>query len=248
VARSSLILVLLAGCDSVFGLVDDPKPCQPASFDGMTPTTLAVADEFSVDWDQRFAVISMDGLMYEMELPAGELVAIDLGVYMDLGLSLSPEGDALFYTAQIEPVLLRGALRTAAARWTLDATVPRGSYAGTPSGDAFGPRHVLVRLRTNDADVIEYEDRDGVWMPVGDLHPVPGQRAPNLSPNGLVMVYAAQDALGEHAIYAATRASRDEWFGNPQKILTGEYSQPQLLGKCHNLYVDDGALLQRFDR
>lgn len=240
-ARFSLLLLVCGGCDLVLGLDEDPTPCTPESFAAAPSVAITEADHFTVDWDQTFAVVSAAGLMWEVALPDGAPVAIDLGVYVDFGLALSPEGKALFYTAAIEPPLLRGALRTGDATWTLDATAPRGTFAGTPSADAFGPRHVLVRMRQTDTEVTEYEDVDGVWMPRG-AHEVPGMLAPNLSPNGLVMVYAAD------GIYAATRASRDEWFGEPALILPGAYAQPHLLGKCHNLYVTDGTTLQRFDR
>ena len=240
-ARFSLLLLLCGGCDLVLGLDKDPTPCTPESFADATPVAITEADQFTVDWDQTFAVVSAAGLMWEVALPDGAPVAIDLGVYVDFGLSLSPEGTALFYTAAIEPPLLRGALRTGEATWSLDATAPRGTFAGTPSADAFGPRHVLVRMRPTDIEVTEYENVDGVWTPLG-AHEVPGMLAPNLSPNGLVMVYAAD------GIYAATRASRDEWFGEPMLILEGTYMQPQLLGKCKNLYVTDGTTLHRFDR
>jgi len=239
---SLLLLLLCGGCDLVFGLDEDPTPCTPASFEGATAVAITEADYFTVDWDQTFAVVSAGGLMWEVPLPQGTPVAIDLGVYVDMSLSLAPEGTALFYTAAIEPPLLRGALRTGDATWTLDANAPRGTFAGTPSADSFGPQHVLVRLRPNDVDIVEYEDVDGVWTERG-THPMPGALAPNLTPNGLVMVYA--DGAG---VFAATRASRDEWFGEPTLILPGPYVQPQLLGKCQNLFVTDNTTLQRFDR
>jgi hypothetical protein len=231
----------------VFGLTEDPPPCQPASFEGKTATPITAAEQFTVDWDQTFAVVSKDGAMFEVELPSGTPTPIDLGVYVDFGLALAPEGSSLFYTAAIEPELLRGALRTGTATWTLDARVPRGTFAGTPSADSYGPRHVLVRLRATDTDVTEYEDVDGVWTPLG-VHPVAGIIAPNLTPNGLVMVYSGFDEVGAPAIFVATRASRDEWFGEPSMLLPGPYIQPQLLGQCKQLYVTDGTTLQRFDQ
>ena len=242
-ARFSSLLLLCAGCDLLVGLDEDPTPCAPASFEGAAAVTITEADHFTVDWDQTFAVVSARGLMWEVALPGGAPVAIDLGVYVDFALALAPEGTALFYTAAIEPPQLRGALRTGDATWSLDATTPRGTFAGTPSADAFGPRHVLVRLRPTDGDVVEYEDVDGVWTARG-THPVPGMLAPNLTPNGLVMVYA------DGGVYAASRASRDEWFGEPTLILANAnvVGQPQLLGKCKNLYISDGTMLQRYDR
>ena len=123
--------------------------------------------------------------------------------------------------------------------------------AGTPSADAFGPRHALVRIYPIDMAIQEFVDDSGVWTPVGDPHDLPGIGAPNLTPSGLDMVY--DDAFGlEPGVYIAHRSSIDEWFGPPAVILPGKRVLPQLLGGCRTLYATDisGEIptLRRYDR
>src|SRR5690349_6620143 len=139
-----LLVVGLCGCDAVFGLSGDPRPCDTSSFDQVTPSDIAPAEQFSISWDRSLAVVQSGGLMFEMNLPSTDMKPIDLGIYVDVQLSLNPEGDALLYTAEIEPPVLQGALRIGDAQWSTGAQVPLGTFAGTPSADAFGPRHVLV--------------------------------------------------------------------------------------------------------
>jgi hypothetical protein len=247
-ARSSVVaLVALAGCDLVFGLDDKPEPCPLASFDGAAPTTITAAQHYSIDWDQTFAVISQEGASFEMALPDGAPTPTDLGLYMTLGLSLNPEANALFYTIMVEPMELKGALRGDEG-WRLDAVVPRGTFAGTPSADVFGPRRVMIRERELSADVQEFEDTNGVWKPIGAPLPIPGMLPPSLTPNGLTMVYAATDAEGAPMILAAQRSSVDAEFSAPTILLRGDYRAPQLCGMCQQLYVISGPDLVRFDR
>ena len=249
-ARSSL-LVLLAGCDLVFGVNGQPAPCELGSFDEAARTEIVEADEFSVDWDQTFAVISQVGLSWEVSLSDRIQKPIDLGVYMNLALALAPEGHAVFYTTSVEPPTLAGALRGDNA-WQLDARVPIGTYAGTPSADVFGPRRVLVRMRPNDTDVQEYEDQDGRWVTVGAPFELASEFPPNLTPNGLTMVYAGFNAAGEAGVFAHSRNSVDEPFGDAVVLSMQPLHRPQLCGQCQQLYVIDGSgeynMLVRLDR
>ena len=249
-ARSSLF-VLLAGCDFVFGVNGQPEPCDLASFDTASATPIASADEFSVDWDQTFAVFFADGFNWQMDLPDGEPRQIDLGLYNSNNMSLTPEGDALFYTATIEPLLLQGALRGDDV-WKLGAAVPRGTFAGTPSADVFGPRRVLVKMLPLDETIQEYENVDGVWVPIGEPLGVSCLAAPNLTPNGLTMVYAGVDVEGHSGVFARQRDSVDDAFGLPTTLRTGNARAPQLCGKCRQLYAIDSAGdttgIVRFDR
>ncbi|HEY5921316.1 MAG TPA: hypothetical protein VIV11_06580, partial [Kofleriaceae bacterium] len=90
-ARSSL-LVLLAGCDLVFGVSGQPEPCELGSFEQAQVTAIAEADDFSVDWDQTFAVINHAGLAWELSLRDRMKTPIDLGVHLPYAIALAPEG------------------------------------------------------------------------------------------------------------------------------------------------------------
>jgi hypothetical protein len=229
------------GCDAVFGVAVDSKPCDDGSFAHAKPAELVAADSFSVSWDEDQIVYSVDGLVYQRALPDGTPVKIDVSIYPPAALALAPEGDALFLTAEEEPPLLQAA--THDATWTVDPIVPAGTTAGTPSAAEFGPRRVLVRQHAMDPDVQEYEADGAAWHPVGDPHPVAGERAPNLTPSGLDMVYA--DDTG---VFVAHRATTDAWFGAAVQILPGRHAFPQLLGHCRALYAADAGMVRRYDR
>jgi hypothetical protein len=252
-ARSSALLLLLGGCDLAFGVGGEPDPCELASFDGARTTDIIPAYSFSVDWDQRFAVVRLDNEMsVEVDLPNGTPRPIDLGPYNNLSFSLAPEGTSLLYTSATEPPMLEGALRASPGSWKLDARVPIATYVGTPSADVFGPRRVLAKMRPLDETVQELEDENGTWVPVGDAHPLASDLAPNLTPNGLTAVFS-RPTLTEtgvvHEIFGMTRASTDEWFGEPVKILAnGEDAHPQLLGQCQRLYTVHVGTMRRYDR
>lgn len=241
-ARSSL-LVLLAGCDLVFGVSGQPDPCELASFERAQESVITTAHAFSVDWDQTLAVIYRDTSTFELTLPAGEMTPIDIGAYDPVSMALAPEGDRLFYTVAVEPMELHGALRGDNGPWQLGAVVPRGTFAGTPSADAFGPRRVLVRMTALADAVQEYVVDDARWVTSGEPFSVPSDFAPNLTPNGLTMVYAAGDG-----IYAASREDVDAAWAEPVLVRAGAYRSPQLCGKCQQLYAISDGSLRRYDR
>jgi hypothetical protein len=229
---------LLAGCDLAFGVGGDPDPCTLSAFDDAPVEELVAANDFSVDWDQTFAIVARETGAFEVSFAGGEK-PIDLGVYVNAGFSLAPEGNALFFTAMIEPPLLQGAVRLGEV-WTTAPALPPGRFAGTPSADVFGPRRVLV---TVDGNVLEFEDDAGRWVGVGTAHPLDIARAPNLAPNGLTAVYEGADG-----IYAMTRPTTNDWFGEPVKILAGADRSPQLLGQCKRLYTTHDNMLRRYQR
>lgn len=239
---------LLGGCDLVLGVEGKAEPCELGSFAAATPLDLAPAEDFSADWDMTFAVVMSGGIANEIDLVTLTMTPIELGPYTNIGLSLAPEGNALFYTASSEPDLLKGALRGSATQWVLGATTPRGVFAGTPSADVFGPRRLLVKERELGDEIQEYEDIAGRWTPVGMPHAVPSFHAPNLTPNGLTMVFAGTDEAGVPGIRAAQRASITEWFGPPTTLREGAFYAAQLLGECKRLYTSDGTTLRQYDR
>jgi hypothetical protein len=256
-ARSSLALLLVAGCDVVIGLESKIEPCRPVLVDPETGTDIVDATSSSIDWDEQFAILRTPGAeVKQYTLPDGPLTesAIDLGIYDRQALALVPEGDALFFTAAIEPPILQGAVRVGQT-WRLVDELPVGTMAGTPSAREFGPRRVLVRLRMSKPEVQEFEEVAGRWEPIGSPLLLPGDEGPNLTPNGLTLVFQGTIALTDEGgasllegIFVAGRATVDEPFDEPELILDGNYNSPQLLGRCSRLYVVDQptARLRRF--
>jgi hypothetical protein len=250
-ARSSWIALGVAvwcgGCDLAFGVDPEEQPCDVSSFDDARYTEITHAFDFSINWDQTRGVV-VDTFNYDLALPGGDRTPIDLGLYSPVSVALVPEGNALFYTISVEPEELHGALRNTNGTWLLGATVPRGTVAGTPSADVFGPRRVVVQMRAGDAAVQEYEDAGGRWVTVGDPHPLVAETPPNLTPNGLTAVFSRSNDDGSADIFMMTRASTADWFGEPTKILGAADHHPQLLGNCKRLYTAHEGMLRRYDR
>lgn len=251
--RVALVIALggAGGCDLVFGVDADTAPCSDASFADATPSKVVDADTFSLSWARDRIVYGSAGSVFEMALPGGDPLPVETMPYTPNALALAPEGDAMFLTAEIEPPLLQAAVRTGGASWLLDAVVPPGAIAGTPSAAEFGPRRVVVRLHLNSPKVQEYEADGNRWRPVGDVHAIAGLHVPNLTPSGLDLVY--DDAYGDApGVFLAHRASTDAWFGAPVAILPGLHLHPQLLGRCHTLYTADvmpgtNPVVERYD-
>jgi hypothetical protein len=240
--RSSLVLLALAGCDVVAGVDTEVRPCGDDMFDG-DPVTITAADAFSLSWDRDVLVYVFQAFVYEQRLPDGEPQMIDLGIYPIDQVALAPEADALFYSPALEPPELVAALRIAPTQWTFDGAAPAGAYAGTPTSPEFGPRRVLVRP-VLAGPIQEYVQEGNAWVAVGSALAIGGDHAPNLTASGLDMVFA--DPVGVHI---AHRRSVDVAFGEPQLILGGEHARPQLLDRCHELYViDPGEVINRYDR
>ena len=250
----ALLLSASTGCDVVFGLDESPAPCGTASFAQAKPVDVMAAEAASVSWQRDRAVITRNEMPFVVDLPSGEPVLIDIGPYATYSLSLAPEGTSLLFSAELEPPQLFAAVRGESnTAWRIDPNVPIGTFAGVPSADAFGPRRVVARMGPN-GPLQEYEDDSGTWKPIGDRHDYDGQFAPNLTPNGLSMVYRGMQADMTPAIFVANRANTNAWFGMPTVILAGEHSDPQLLDQCHALYVVDATddvnspMLRHYDR
>jgi hypothetical protein len=245
------LLLGVCGCDVVFGLDEDPASCSQASFAQAKTTDIVAAEEVSVSWDMSRAVITSLGIPFEIALPGGQPVVMAIGPYVPVSLGLSPEGDSLLFTGAQETPTLYAAVRASSGTWRIDPNVPTGTYAGTPSADAFGPRRVLVRVHPI-GPIQEYEDDNGLWKPVGDPHDLEGVFSANLTPNGLTMVYAGTQIDTTPAVFAATRKTTAEWFGPPAVILPGAHTSPQLLDRCQRLYVIDSldqenSVLREYD-
>jgi hypothetical protein len=240
------------GCDVAFGLTGEAEPCTfDAPFDPTRFTKLADANNFSIAADRARVVLETPPLVVEQALPDGMPTTVfelaNLATF-----ALSPEGDALMYSTATEPPVLLGAIRKDGG-WEDGKPVPLGTFAGTPSADAFGPRRVLVKLRDSQLPVQEYEDVGGTWTPVGEPFDVDAARAPSLTPSGLTMVFVGNDFLGESpeipAVYAASRASTSEPFGEPRMLLKDFARSPQLLGnRCEELYISIDGAVRRYDR
>jgi hypothetical protein len=150
----------------------------------------------------------------------------------------------VFYTIAVEPFELRAATREGARRYTKLSTLPKGTWAGTPSSRLYGPQRMIVRLRDLRDEVQEYEEREGAWVPVGDLHMLRGDQAANLSLDGLTMVYAGYGPDGAPGVFAAQRRDTSEWFREPHvQLLAGRHRGPQLSPACTTLEtITDGQV------
>lgn len=243
----------LAACDVVWGLSGEPSACELRSFDGIDDREMITdGDQFTVSSSGKRAIVDATGKQFERELDVEVTVEITVGLPTTKFISLGPEGDLLFHSQPAEPMHIEQATRTSDGIWIEAArNPPKGAIAGVPSASEFGPRHVIVRTRGVGSGILEYEEDGDAWLPVGDEQPFPGALPPNLTPNGLTMVFVDADpATGEPAVFAANRASVSESFGEPRLLrVTAGGKSGQLLGNsCDTLFVSESGALRRYDQ
>ena len=254
---SLLVVLNLAACDVVWGLSGEPSACELRSFDGIAEREMITDGErFTVDAAGKRSILDFSGTQFERTLD----VEIDDRVQIQIGdliatrfLSLAPEGDVLFHSRSAEPMHVEIATRTAEGSWVaVDRTPPKGAIAGVPSALEFGPRRVIVRTRQVGSGILEYEDDGSSWVPIGEETPFPGGLPPNLTPNGLTMVYVDTDPQsGQPAVFAASRDSLSDAFGEAKLLrVTAGAATAQLVGNksCDTLYVSETGALRRYDQ
>ena len=240
---SLLVFVFaLPACDQVFGLTGYERACDLRTFTG-EPAALMAGEDASRD-DAGLVVGVAGGLPFELA-PGGTAQPIDLGLYVPAGVSLSPEGDVLFYSGELEPPLLQVAHRSGDGPWSLGGAVPAGVFAGAPTASDLGPRHVLVRLHDATPDVQEYvETAQQTWVAIGAPFAVPSVFAPSLLPNGLTLVYASGGTTGSGdapGVYAAQRDDLGGAFGAPRLVRAGSFTGAQMSPQCDQLVAADGS-------
>lgn len=249
----ALSLLALTGCDVVWGLSGEPAACELRSFEAAEELDMVTSgDQFTVDGSGDRAVVTLGGELYEQSLANGELTKLNVTLYSPLAIAVAPEGNLLFHSGALEPPLLQVATRGDDGVWVAaDRAGPKGVIAGVPSAEDFGPRRVLVRTKIN-ADLQEYEDDGVTWQPVGPRLPGFGSTAPNLTENGLTMVFVdVETASGGYAVFAASRASLSDQFGDPRLLrIVGQNASAQLSGKktCDTLFTSEPDALRRYEQ
>jgi len=254
---SLLVVANLAACDVVWGVSGEPTACELRSFADRDETDMTTGgDQFTVAADKSLAVFEDKSVLFERSLVDNNPVKLDLGIYPALAVAIAPEGDLLFHSAAIEPPLLQVATRVDGVWTPSDLKAPKGVIAGVPSALVYGPRRVLVRTRYSGPEIQEYEDDGETWQPIGPPQLAPNGDAPNLTENALTMVFADVDpASGATVMFAASRSSRDEWFGTPFPLRTLEVPintriSGQLIGNktCDTLFVSQPNAFARYDQ
>jgi len=265
-----LWLLALVGCNQVYDLEstrlhdaqapDAPYRCTDEAPDLRGKPVLIVDGRnaprsYSISIDRRIAVGISAGTYYEGEA--------DMPLTMGATLSppptptqgsprLAPEGDELF-VRDYNPI-------SPTAPATVDRYVPQGDIwvrqaniisfvaaspveISAPTRRSAGPRRMLVLSSTTDLREFE-EAPAGLWTQVamythtelgtGEIH------FPNLTPDGLHLIFEGRDSLGGPTLVYASRPSMaarfanavdaNPFFGSPQ------ISDPFLVEDCARMY------------
>jgi hypothetical protein len=263
--RAVVVLVVCAACEGVFdvhplrfpgdgGLL----PCTPASFDAMPQMKYAFAyREFVVPESGSFGVgIDPTGTVFAQQLDGSSrsMVFPSMKGYSYPGLS--PDGSELFVAAQ-GPLVVESKLE--GGTWSMQTTVAIDTKLepGTPASGAH-PGELRMVLNDPVAGMFVEWARaaDGTWAAIANRTygltqlsdaPLATVTTPALTPNGLTLVFAAQDATGNtQDIYFIARSSLDVAFDagvDPRhgKLATAVgvngLSSPQLSADCTHLTV-----------
>ncbi len=244
----------LGGCDVVWGLSGEPSACELRSFEETEELDMITgADSFTISGDSDRVVVEIAGELYERRLSGGDLVMLPIGQQQSFSFAIAPEGRLLFYALPGEPPKLLAAVRGDDGVWSrADRAAPKGVAAGVPSAEAFGPRRVLVRTRYGGSEIQEYEDDGETWQPIGPPRSGFGVRAPNLTENGLTMVFVDKELTSnQDAVFAASRNSTSDWFGEPRLLrMSPGATSAQLIGKktCDTLFTSEQDALRRYEQ
>lgn len=251
--RWLLLLLGASGCDAVFGL-DEPGLPRCAVGDGFDTARIDAVrtevDAFSFDKKRQHSVISIRGITVEADGEKGAPQELDLlPSYVMISFALEPNGTYFFVTPATEPLVVR-AISKQDGQWRFDPRVPKGAFVGTPTDSMSDqPVRAVARLFENTPEYLEYErDAGGNWIPVGTRFALNAIEAANLTPDGLALVYEGVEQE-EHGVYVAQRASIDEGFREPIRVLAGVHRHPQLFDGCSVLLsVEDGEVLTKLTR
>ncbi|MBV8762574.1 MAG: hypothetical protein JO257_35140 [Deltaproteobacteria bacterium] len=219
--------------------------CRPAPFTGITPTVvLTPAEEVALPTRASFTITGMSGWLFERDASFANPQMIDLGPYLIATPSVTPEGDELFYTPSIEPMMLHTAHRIAPDQWIDMHDAPPGAMAGRPSA---GPmRRVFVDANGVGLGWQEYKQTASGWTAVGA--PVDatalfgadhGGSQLGLSDDGLLLLFTAS-APGDFTLRYAVRTSLDEPFQTSTLLLDGVHRDASLSEDCTTLTTIEG--------
>lgn len=265
----SLTLAALAGCNQVYGLdstqlrdgapPDAPYACtdQPPDLRGKPIEIVGGRDaarSYSISIDRRIAVAERTGTLVEgpgdgpLSMPALLMPAPSLPPGSP---RLAPEGDELFvrYYSAISPSSPATVERYQREGnvWARRATILMINGAipdiSAPTRRDAGPRRMLVLHSTIDLREM-IETAPDVWMQVGAYTAAElgatAIQAPNLTPDGLHLVYSGQTASGPvlgytsrpeiGARFSVPAVDANPFFGSPA------ISDPFLTEDCARLY------------
>lgn len=234
------MLLVLAGCDRLFGLGDLPPlpadaavtgdaradaaatgdafvgPCTPASFQAATPTAFVYAvDHAAVATDESFAVFTKAGTVYYVAPLEGAPQAASISGANWAFPALTSD-DVDLFLSHTGPVT-EEAVHETAAMFATPGTVsglPADSVPGRPAGHD-GSLDMVVGL---NGGFEELGQTAGTWLEHGVydatmLAGIPGTlQFGNLSSDGLTLVFA---------VYASTGSGVYFWHRNDPAVLFG---------------------------
>lgn len=260
------LLCAAAGCDTVFGLELRPAPevdaqvrnCptddEPPQFTKLpiSITTGAFPNYYSFDEARTFAVADRTNLgmvegPVDTDLFDTFVLAKDSGDYV-FSPRVAPEGDELLVVVRsaTDQYSVRIHARTGPRVWPRGPTpalmISAAEQLSTPSRRV-PERRIIIRNGTG-TEFREHAERAGMWPIVGtysmsELGVGSLLQDPQLSPDGLRLVFTIQATVG-HPIYYASRHAITDRFGAAKLMLTLSGSAkpkfPTLTQDCARLY------------
>ncbi|MFN0251049.1 MAG: hypothetical protein ACKV2T_29510 [Kofleriaceae bacterium] len=288
---STLLLLGLFGCDTVFGLGDRPQdagfdmtldmpdgaidasddaPLQvfecpiggPLQFDRDPIAVIGGCTNYTTSSTTNTALMTCGGVVSEGPIGAGTsnavLITLPAGETA-LDPRLAPSGDLLFARSVAIVSRIR-AFRRGGNSWAIEPASTAGlpmelatnvNFASPPS--ASPDRRLMLHRGADGATVFtEYRDNAGTWTMVRDYQPndlgVGTFEHPNMTPDGLHLVYIGATAVGgANKIWHATRASTATPFDAPViiDVDSADLSYPHLAADCSRLYFNSfGTVVQ----
>ena len=238
-----------------------PPPGTPLAFES-APTTI-INDrllnyyQFDVGRTAAIAVKSNTVFSGALDAPLDAIAITDANLDHELRVArLAPEGDQIFVQIRDRTTDVTTVERfdRVGDAWQLAGTLPitladEFDRISAPTARERGPRRMLLLTRASVgfAKVIQelVEDDAGNWGPAGEPYAsfalgVDGIFDPNLSADGLRIVFSGFGFSGENAVYYVDRASVDERFAAATPVFSllgnGLALSPFLADDCARMY------------
>lgn len=170
------------------------------------------------------------------------------------GPRLSPSGDELL--VRWKP-FSNGAIQVrrytrSAAGWTRQADLPlTGQFNLAVSAPSMGPTRHLVYLADDAKSFRELSDTGSGWSDIGESYPFTSWglaevSKPQLSSDGLRLLFHVRQAGGEIGVWYSDRPSVDARFRTPQEVIGAPLTRgndPYMSDDCGRIYMSDqGAI------
>ena len=259
----ALGLVAATGCNLAFtaspdpdapGEIIDPKKCPgrdtaPVFGGSMVDVAPSTCISYSLSAAGDLALVDCAGMINQGSMEGGFAPVLFVSDPGDLAVpKITPEGDEMFVRAGSRAPIIDIYKKVAVATWRFTATTGVSGDAdmsfSAPSSRSSGRRIIIATATLSPPQFDEYVATGTTWMfertHTADMLGVAQMRQPDLTPDGLHLVFSGSVDSGETSIFYVSRSSVEEQFttASPLALKVTNPQWPHMTSDCARLYID----------